>query len=74
MKVAPSHFVTNYSAGGGIVSLPRYRLDHPSDRLPSPIVKRLREFIRDVVPELADRAWVETNFCWYLETPQAITT
>lgn len=64
MKIAASHFVTNYSPTQGRVSLPRYRVDNPGDGLPQPIEKQLRKFIKEIIPELADRVWFETNLCW----------
>lgn len=64
MKVATIHFVTNYAPAHPSVSLPRYRSDNPTDGVPKLIEDKVRNFVRDVIPELADRTWDETRICW----------
>ena len=66
MKVGAVHFVTNYTkpkAAGGI-SLPRYRTDNPSDTVPAKIETRLRNWLKEFLPDLADREWTTTRICW----------
>jgi len=48
------------------VSLPRFREDHPADDVPDAIQKRLRNWLREIVPELAEKPWSETRICWYV--------
>lgn len=65
LKVGAEHFLTNY--GSSAVSLPRYRSDHAIDDtlgIPSPVEKHLRRFLREFVPELAERKWSQTRICW----------
>ncbi|KAI1609747.1 sarcosine oxidase [Exophiala viscosa] len=50
------------------VSLPRYREDNPRDDVPDEIQRRLRGWVREVMPELAERPWSETRICWDTET------
>jgi sarcosine oxidase / L-pipecolate oxidase len=66
-KIGACHFVTNFA--GRNVSLPRYRSDNPTDGIPKPIETILRNWMREFVPELADREWCETRICWDADMP-----
>ncbi|KAL4781947.1 fructosyl amino acid oxidase [Aspergillus varians] len=70
IKIASVHFVTNskMSRIPGI-SLPRFREDNPGDGVPDAIQKRLRNWVRNVMPGLAERPWSETRICWEAQTP-----
>lgn len=64
MKIGAIHFVTNYAKSYRGMSLPRYRSDNPGDDIPAEIEARLRRWMSEFVPELAQREWVETRICW----------
>jgi sarcosine oxidase/L-pipecolate oxidase len=66
MKIAAIHFVTNYAPSHAEMSLPRYRSDNPTDGIPEKVETHLRNWMKEFVPELADREWVETRICWYV--------
>lgn len=38
--------------------------DRPHDGIPQEIDKELRDFLRDMAPDLADKPWVTTRMCW----------
>ena len=61
-KFSAMEFVTNYA--GTDLSLPRHRSDWPSDGVPKVIETRMRDWLRDCIPNLADREWFETRLCW----------
>lgn len=65
MKFAAVEFFTN-KANGIVpgVSLPRYRSDNPKDDIPKPYEIKIRNLLRELVPELADRKWSFTRICW----------
>jgi sarcosine oxidase/L-pipecolate oxidase len=65
VKIASIHKVTNYgnSRKPG-VSLPRFREDYPSDEVPEAIQKRLRDWVREMIPEMAKKPWSEMRLCW----------
>ncbi|CAK3973549.1 fructosyl amino acid oxidase [Lecanosticta acicola] len=69
IKIGAVNFVTNYSASHPDTSLPRYRSDHPADTIPIPIERQLRNWMRELAPELAERPWVETRICWDADMP-----
>lgn len=62
IKLGAMDFVTNFE--GGEVSLPRYRSDNKSDGIPKPIEEKMRNWLSECVPELANRGWFETRICW----------
>ena len=67
VKVATVNFVTNLEnqkARG--LSLPRFREDNPRDDVPRKIEGEIRDWMREFVPDLADRPWAETRICWYV--------
>ncbi|EEA25439.1 sarcosine oxidase, putative [Talaromyces marneffei ATCC 18224] len=64
MKIGAIHFVTNYAKSYRGMSLPRYRSDNPGDGVPAEIEARLRRWMSEFVPELAQREWIETRICW----------
>ena len=66
MKIAAVHFVTNYAPSHSQMSLPRYRSDNPTDGIPAKVEAQLRNWMKEFVPELADREWAETRICWYV--------
>lgn len=71
VKVAACQWVTNYDGkrDGCGVSLPRYRCDNPGDGVPRLIEEQMRKWVRQLAPELADRAWSERYMCWDADTP-----
>ncbi|KAJ5578531.1 uncharacterized protein N7459_007495 [Penicillium hispanicum] len=69
MKIGAIHFVTNYAKSLNGASLPRYRSDNPQDGIPAAIEARLRKWMTECVPELAQREWVETRICWDGDMP-----
>ena len=70
IKVAACQWVTNYDgkADGVGVSLPRYRCDNHGDGVPRPVEEQMRNWIRQLAPELADRMWSEKYICWDADT------
>lgn len=62
LKFGAMDFVTNFE--GRSVSLPRYRSDNKEDGVPEPIETKMRNWLRECLPELADREWFETRICW----------
>ncbi|KAH8666813.1 sarcosine oxidase [Xylariales sp. PMI_506] len=69
IKVATVNFVTNFENPKipGL-SLPRYRQDNPRDDIPRKIEREIRSWMRQFVPDLADRPWEETRICWDTDT------
>lgn len=65
MKVTANSFYTNYAPSHPNISVPRYTSDNPKDGVPRPTIAAIREWMREFVPELADREFCETKFCWY---------
>ncbi|OAL28762.1 hypothetical protein AYO22_02627 [Fonsecaea multimorphosa] len=65
LKLCSCRFITNYCnsriAGA---SLGHSHEDFPEDGVPRQIEEEMREFVRDQIPELADREWVSTRMCW----------
>ena len=62
IKLGAMDFVTNFA--GRNVSLPRYRSDNQGDGVPKPIEDKMRRWLSECVPALADREWFETRICW----------
>lgn len=62
LKIGAMDFVTNFA--GRDVSLPRYGSDHRGDGVPKPIEDKMRKWLSECLPELADREWFETRLCW----------
>jgi sarcosine oxidase/L-pipecolate oxidase len=54
--------VTNFD--GRSVSLPRYRSENKGDGVPEPIERKMRNWLKECLPELAEREWFETRLCW----------
>ncbi|KAF2703698.1 fructosyl amino acid oxidase [Pleomassaria siparia CBS 279.74] len=67
LKFGAMAFVTNFE--GKDLSLPRYRSDNKEDGVPKPIETQMRNWLRECMPELADRDWFETRLCWDADTP-----
>lgn len=63
IKIGAVNFVTNFDSVTGVSSA-RYRSDHPKDGIPKPIELHLRKWLKEIVPDLADREWFETRICW----------
>ncbi|TPX15852.1 uncharacterized protein E0L32_000186 [Thyridium curvatum] len=65
LKLCSCRFITNYynSKVKG-ASLGHSHEDFPEDGVPRQIEQEMREFVRDQIPELADRDWVSTRMCW----------
>lgn len=65
MKIICNHSITNYakSTVPG-ASLAHSYGDHPHDGIPAELEDDVRKFLRDILPELADRQWVTTRMCW----------
>ena len=38
--------------------------DYPNDGSPKEIEDEMRTFVREMIPELADRPFVSTKMCW----------
>lgn len=65
MKIISNHSITNYaysSVSGA--SITHSHGDHPHDGIPAELEADVRKFLRDILPELADRDWVTTRMCW----------
>ncbi|KAI7554521.1 hypothetical protein KC331_g489 [Hortaea werneckii] len=70
IKIGAVQFVTNRDPNHrGSPSLPRYRCDHPLDTVPKPVEDRIRAWVRQLTPELAQRLWFETRICWDADMP-----
>jgi sarcosine oxidase/L-pipecolate oxidase len=52
------------------VSLPRTSYDVGSQDIPSEGQAACRAALREMVPELGDRAFTKTRICWYTDTPE----
>ncbi|OAL05184.1 sarcosine oxidase [Phaeosphaeriaceae sp. SRC1lsM3a] len=65
LKLCSCRFITNYyNSHVAGASLGHSHEDHPEDGVPRQIEEEMREFVRDMIPELADREWVSTRMCW----------
>jgi sarcosine oxidase / L-pipecolate oxidase len=65
IKVATVNFVTNFeNPKQKGLSLARFREDYPSDGIPEKIEKEIRDWMRQFIPTLADRPWIQTRICW----------
>lgn len=65
LKLCSCRFITNYynsSVPGA--SLGHSHEDFPADGIPRVIEEEMREFMRELIPELADRPWTTTRMCW----------
>ncbi len=51
------------------LSLPRYRSLNSQDGIPDRFDGKIRSFLRDTLPELADHKWNSTRICWYVYNP-----
>lgn len=70
IKLGACQFVTNRDPKHkGSPSLPRYRCDRPGDTVPKPVEDRMRAWVGQLTPELADRLWFETRICWDADMP-----
>ncbi|KAL1869969.1 hypothetical protein VTK73DRAFT_2890 [Phialemonium thermophilum] len=69
MKIICNHSITNYaySTVPG-ASITHSHGDHPYDGIPREIEADIRKFLRDILPELAERPWVTTRMCWDCHT------
>jgi sarcosine oxidase/L-pipecolate oxidase len=65
LKILGARVITNY-ANSRVpgASLGHSHEDFPEDGVPSQIEAETREFVRGILPELADRPWVFTRMCW----------
>lgn len=65
LKLCSCRFITNYyNSHVEGASLGHSHEDFPEDGTPRQIEEEMREFVRDQVPELADREWISTRMCW----------
>ena len=65
MKIVSNRGITNYaysSVKGASVTLGFQ--DHPHDGIPVEMEKQVRDFLREVLPEMADKAFFTTRMCW----------
>lgn len=61
IKLCSCRSVTNFKNGASVLhSLG----DYPDDGCPKEIEDEMRKFVREMIPELADRPFVSTKFCW----------
>ncbi|OJD40379.1 fructosyl amino acid oxidase [Diplodia corticola] len=69
-KLAHSQFLTNTQTtpAGITTSVPRTFEEHPEDDLPLEIEAEMRQNLRRVFPELADRPFCFTRLCWDADT------
>ncbi|KAJ6070525.1 FAD dependent oxidoreductase [Penicillium canescens] len=65
LKICSCRFITNYynSFTPG-ASIGHSHADYPEDGVPRQIEEEMRSFVRDMIPDLADRPWVSTRMCW----------
>ncbi|CAI6096046.1 unnamed protein product [Clonostachys chloroleuca] len=52
-------------------SLPRTVVTNPTDQIPLDAEKALRDNLREMMPQLADRPFDRTKLCWLSQTPSA---
>ncbi|OAL53101.1 sarcosine oxidase [Pyrenochaeta sp. DS3sAY3a] len=65
LKLCSCRFITNYyNSHVPGASLGHSHEDHAEDGVPRQIESEMREFVRDMLPELADREWTSTRMCW----------
>ncbi|OJJ62980.1 hypothetical protein ASPSYDRAFT_55693 [Aspergillus sydowii CBS 593.65] len=65
LKLCSCRFITNYyNSHITGASLGHSHADYPEDGVPRQIEEEMRSFVRDMIPELADREWVSTRMCW----------
>lgn len=65
LKLCSCRFITNYyNSHTPGASLGHSHQDFPEDGIPRQIEEEMREFVRDLIPELADRPWAMTRMCW----------
>ncbi|KIM81419.1 hypothetical protein PILCRDRAFT_8774 [Piloderma croceum F 1598] len=63
--------VIHFPIPGKAISTPRTILSHPQDGLsiPKTKVRALREHLRGVYPDLAEKPFAATRLCWYTDSP-----
>ncbi|KAF2174068.1 hypothetical protein M409DRAFT_62230 [Zasmidium cellare ATCC 36951] len=65
LKICSCRFITNYyNSHVPGASLGHSHEDFPDDGVPRQIEEEMRKFVRDLIPELADRPWISTRMCW----------
>jgi sarcosine oxidase / L-pipecolate oxidase len=64
INVTTNSMMTNYGPSHPKISLPRYGSDHPQDVVPKHKQDAIRQWMKDFLPELAEREWSETRLCW----------
>ncbi len=65
LKLCSCRFITNYyTSHVRGASLGHSFGDHPEDGVPRVIEEEMRSFVRDMIPELANRPWASTRMCW----------
>lgn len=52
------------------VSLPRTKQDDPDLSIPQEGMDCCRQFLKQCMPDFADRPWAHTRICWYTDTPK----
>ena len=69
-KMAHSQFITNVQTTktGIITSVPHTFVQTPEDGLPLEVEAQMRQNLRRVLPELADRPFCYTRLCWDADT------
>lgn len=67
VKLGACQFASNFVNKSG-PSLPRYRCDNPQDPVPREVEDCMRNFVRQLAPELADREWGHKWLCWDADT------
>ncbi|KAJ3534250.1 hypothetical protein NM208_g7612 [Fusarium decemcellulare] len=69
MQCIASSFVTNYTPSHPHLSLPRYKAENPGDGIPGRKAVTFRRWMKEFVPDIAEREWTETKLCWYVALP-----
>lgn len=67
MKVTTVRFLSNYR--GGSVSHKISATDAPQVGIPARMEREIRDFVAEVIPQVAERPWIMPRICWDLDSP-----
>lgn len=59
-----------HTEDGRVISSPKLAPTGASDFIPEEAEKALREGLRYILPQFADRPWQRRRLCWYTDTPE----